>query len=108
MLMTNPRATLLYPTTDPGTGPDMVARRTLIALIVLCVSLGLGALLWRVLAPGGWTLPKLVMLAAFAGIAPWTGLCVANAVIGFLLLILARDPVRPAFPQPPPPNGPLP
>ena len=86
----------------------MAARRTLVALIVLCVSLGLGALLWRVLAPGGWTLPKLVMLAAFAGTAPWTGLCVANALIGFLILTLARDPTRAVFPIPPLPSRPLP
>ena len=86
----------------------MTLRRTLVALIVLAVSLGLGTLLWHVLAPGGWTLPKLLMLAAFAGTAPWTGLCVANALIGFLLLTLAHDPVRAVFPQPPPSSGALP
>ena len=86
----------------------MAARRTLVVLIVFCVSLGLDTLLWHVLAPGGWTLAKLVMLAAFAGTTPWTGLCVANALIGFLLLTQARDPVRAVFPQPPPSNRPLP
>lgn len=65
----------------------MAARRALVASIVLLVALILGLLLWRVLAPGGWTVPKLVMLAAFAGTAPWTGLCVANATIGFVRLV---------------------
>ena len=34
------------------------------------------------------------MLAAFAGTAPWTGLCLANGLIGFVVLVFARDPVR--------------
>src|SRR5579872_2711887 len=76
----------------------MAARRVLVVLIVLLVAIGLGMLLWRVLAPGGWTLAKLVMLAAFIGSAPWTGLCVANGLIGFLVLRLSGDTERPAFP----------
>ncbi len=67
----------------------MVARRALVVFIALLVAIGLGFLLLRVLAPGGWTLAKLVMLFAFIGTAPWTGLCVANGLIGFLLLMLA-------------------
>ncbi len=70
----------------------MTARRVLVALIVLSVATGLGVLLWRVLAPGGWTVPKLVMFAAFLGTAPWTGLCVANGVIGFVLLLVRPRP----------------
>ena len=53
---------------------------------------------WQVLAPGGWTTAKLVMLAAFAGTAPWTGLCLANGLIGFVILVGSRDPVRAVFP----------
>ena len=75
----------------------MAARRVLVVLIVLLVAIGLGMLLWQVLAPGGWTLAKLVMLAAFVGSAPWTGLCVANGLIGFLILRLSGDAGRPAF-----------
>ena len=71
----------------------MAARRALVVLIVVLVAAGLGALLLRVLAPGGWTLPKLAMLLAFVGTAPWTGLCVANGLIGFLILLLARAPL---------------
>lgn len=79
----------------------MAARRALVVLIVLLTAGGLGLLLFRVLAPGGWTLPKLVMLAAFLATAPWTGLCLANGLIGFLILTLCRDPVRAVFPPPP-------
>jgi membrane glycosyltransferase len=82
----------------------MAARRALVVLIVLLTAIGLGLLLLRVLAPGGWTLPKLVMLVAFLGTAPWTGLCLANGLIGFLILIFCRDPVRAVFPPPPRPS----
>ena len=38
------------------------------------------------------------MLAAFLGTAPWTGLCLANGLIGFIILMVCRDPVRSVFP----------
>src|SRR5579859_3907806 len=78
----------------------MAARRALVVLIALSVGTALGWLLLHVLAPGGWTLAKLVMLAAFAGTAPWTGLCAANALIGFAILMVCRDPVRAVCPLP--------
>jgi membrane glycosyltransferase len=78
----------------------MAARRALVVLIVLLTAAGLGLLLLQVLAPGGWTLPKLVMLAAFLGTVPWTGLCLANGLIGFVILVCCRDPVRTVFPPP--------
>jgi membrane glycosyltransferase len=75
----------------------MAARRALVVLIVLTVAVALGALLWQVLAPGGWTPAKIAMLAAFAGTAPWTGLCLANGLIGFVILIRTRHQARPAL-----------
>ena len=76
----------------------MAARRALVVLIVLLAATGLGTLLIQVLAPGGWTLAKLVMMAAFAGAAPWTGLCLANGLIGFVILLVCRNPVQAVFP----------
>ena len=76
----------------------MAARRALVVLIVLLAATGLGTLLIQVLAPGGWTLAKLVMMAAFAGAAPWTGLCLANGLIGFVILLMCRNPVQAVFP----------
>ena len=38
------------------------------------------------------------MLAAFLGTAPWTGLCLANGLIGFAILVFCRDPVKAVFP----------
>jgi membrane glycosyltransferase len=76
----------------------MAARRVLVVLIVLLATIGLGLLLVQVLAPGGWTPPKLLMLAAFLGTAPWTGLCLANGLIGFAILVFCRDPVQAVSP----------
>jgi membrane glycosyltransferase len=74
------------------------ARRRLFALIALAAASFLTLLLWRALAPGGWTGAKLVMFVSFLGTAPWTGICVANGLLGFLLLVFHRDPVRATFP----------
>jgi membrane glycosyltransferase len=82
----------------------MVARRAFVVLIALFVGAALGWLLVEVLAPGGWTPAKLAMLAAFIGVTPWTGLCAANGLIGFAILLLCRDPVRSVCPVPPFPS----
>jgi membrane glycosyltransferase len=81
----------------------MIARRLLVALVVLGVTGGLLALLCQVLAPGGWTVAKLAMLVGLLGIAPWTGLCLANGLLGFLRLVSTRasTPMA-AMPAPPP------
>src|SRR5690242_97937 len=71
----------------------MVMRRAAVLLIALATDMGLAWLLWRVLAPGGWTAAKLTMATAFVGTAPWTGLCAANGIIGFVLSVF-----RPPFP----------
>jgi membrane glycosyltransferase len=63
----------------------MRLRRLCVLLIGACVVIGLGWLLWRVLAPGGWTVAKLLMAAGFAGAAPWLALCGANGILGALV-----------------------
>jgi len=78
----------------------MAVRRALVVFIVALVAAGLGALLLHVLAAGGWTLPKAMMLLAFAGTAPWTGLCVANGVVGFVILVFGAEPIPPPLPSP--------
>jgi membrane glycosyltransferase len=76
----------------------MAIRRAAVMLISLLTAIGLASLLWHVLAPGGWTLPKLAMLAAFAGTVPWTALCLANGLIGFVILMTGRDLIRVPLP----------
>ncbi len=68
-----------------------------LGFVLLALSLTV-VLLWlatEVLAPGGWTACKLLLLACFAGTAPWTALSAANAVVGLAILLGAEDP--PAF-----------
>ena len=73
----------------------MAARRLLVVIIVLAVTLLLAWLLRAVLAPGGWTVAKLLMMGSFLGAIPWVGFCLANGAIGFAL-IMVRDWRRPA------------
>ena len=73
-------------------------RRCLFALIATAAASVLTVLLLRALMPGGWTGAKVAMFASFLGTVPWTGICAANGVIGFCLLVFARDPVRATFP----------
>jgi membrane glycosyltransferase len=72
----------------------MSFRRAAIAAIVLVVCVGLDIAMWLTLAPGGWTIGKLVMLVSCFGAAPWVGFCAANGLIGFLLV--ARHPAVPS------------
>jgi membrane glycosyltransferase len=66
--------------------------------------LGLGftvALLWlgvRVMAPGGWTVWEVLAMLCFAGTAPWTALCAANALVGLVILLRAPDPAAAVLP----------
>lgn len=53
--------------------------------MTILVVASLSLLLWQVLAPGGWTFAKGLMLLGFAGAAPWLGLCGANGVCGVLV-----------------------
>jgi membrane glycosyltransferase len=82
-----------------ATPPAVACRRLAFGLLCLCISAGLLALLWQVLAPGGWTGWEAAVLLAYAGTIPWTAISAGNALIG-LALRLAR-----AFPPPPPGTG---
>ena len=73
----------------------MLFRVLLVGSIVLLVGAGLGLAMTLALAPGGWTVAKLIMLLSCLGAAPWAGFCAANGLIGFLLR-LPRPAVPPA------------
>ncbi len=51
-----------------------------------------------ILAIGGWTPLKIAIMACFAGVAPWLGICAGNAVLGFAVLMACRDPARAVLP----------
>jgi membrane glycosyltransferase len=73
-------------------------RRIIFAALVLLAMAALAELLARALAPGGWTAPKLLLLACFVGAAPWLGLGIANGLVGAAIQLCARDPARAVFP----------
>ncbi len=76
----------------------MVTRRLVFALLCLALT---GVQLWlaaRVMAPGGWTLWEGLTLLCFAGTAPWTALCAANALVGLLILLRAPHPPAAVLP----------
>ncbi|MBX9698152.1 MAG: glucans biosynthesis glucosyltransferase MdoH, partial [Acetobacteraceae bacterium] len=73
-------------------------RRALFAGTALLLLALLLTLAWRVLAPGGWTVWEIFVLVCFAGTAPWTALCAANALAGLALLLFARDPSAAVLP----------
>lgn len=77
----------------------MVAvRRGVFFLLVLLLAVGLVALVARAMAAGGFTVWEWLTLLAFAGTAPWTALCGANAMIGLALLLGSRDAPRAVLP----------
>ena len=79
---------------DPGIG----ARRAVVAVLN---ALTMAALLWlaaAALSPGGYGFVDWLLLALFAVILPWTVVGFWNAVIGLLIMRLARDPVGLVFP----------
>ena len=84
---------------------DLTARRRLVALVIFGITAGLVALFWRVMAPGGWTAAKVAMLSGLLATAPWTGLCLANGVIGFIGLISVRAPEPVVTASDPPPTA---
>jgi membrane glycosyltransferase len=79
-------------------GRRMLARRAVFFAVLGLTAVGMTVLMATVLAPGGWTVPKLMLLLCFVGVAPWIGVCVGNALPGFFLLAFARDPARAVLP----------
>src|SRR5690348_8209940 len=75
----------------------MTLRRLIFASLLAATAAGLTGLLMRVLAAGGWTPLEWLILLCFLGVAPWLGVCVGNALPGFLLLF-ARRPARAVLP----------
>jgi membrane glycosyltransferase len=76
----------------------MPRRRLLFAALALLLLLLPLSLAWVALAPGGWTAWEVLAFLCFAGTAPWTALCAANALTGFAILMGARDPPAAVLP----------
>ncbi len=85
----------------------LAARRIVFFTLLAATAGGLGWLMVLVLAPGGWTVVKALILLAFLGIVPWLGICVGNTLPGLVLRLACRDPARRILPAPAP-GGPVP
>ena len=87
----------------------MFLRRLFTFALIGLLSVALVWLAACALASGGWSAGKILFLICVLGTAPWVGLCAANALIGFAILLGARDPAGFVFgvadrplPVPPP------
>ena len=63
----------------------MLPRRAAFFGLALLTTAVLFWLLFEALAPGGWGVAKLALLLCFMPVALWFGVCVGNALPGFLL-----------------------
>jgi len=68
-------------------------RRVVFAALLAASFVGLGALMTVTLSPGGYSLLDLFILACFLVTLPWTIIGFWNAVIGLLIMRLAKTPV---------------
>lgn len=76
----------------------LTARRLLFGLLVAATVTGLLWLAAAALSPGGYDLLDIVLLVCFAITLPWTAIGFWHAVIGFLIMRRAADPVGAVFP----------
>jgi len=70
----------------------MAWRRIVFALLVAASVAAMAGLMAYTLGDGGLDIIDWLMLASFAVTLPWSAICFWNAVIGFALMRLARDP----------------
>jgi membrane glycosyltransferase len=76
----------------------MFVQRTVFFITVALTALALTTLIVWALAPGGWTPAKAGILASFACLSPWLGVCLGNALPGFAVLLCTRHPARAVLP----------
>jgi membrane glycosyltransferase len=70
----------------------LLGRRLLVVALNAGSWLGLALAMVRLIGSGGWSLLHLAVLILFLSGLPWTLMAFWNAVIGFVILRLARDP----------------
>ncbi len=79
-------------------GNDISGRRVLFAVLFAATMAGLLLLAALALAPGGLDTIDITLLALFAVTLPWMVAGFWNAVIGFLIVRLAADPIAAVMP----------
>src|SRR5664279_5683042 len=76
----------------------MTGRRVLFAVLFAATMAGMLALMAAALSPGGLGIVDLVLLALFTVTLPWIVAGFWNAMIGFLIMRFASDPIAAIFP----------
>ena len=79
-------------------GNDISGRRVLFAVLFAATMAGILRLAALALAPGGFDIIDITLLALFAVTLPWMVAGFWNAVIGFLIVRLAADPIAAVVP----------
>jgi membrane glycosyltransferase len=79
-------------------GNDISGRRVLFAALFATTMAGVLVLAALALAPGGFGIIDIMLLALFAVTLPWMVAGFWNAVIGFLIVRLAADPIAAVMP----------
>lgn len=78
--------------------PTMTARRIVFAALILLSFLALTALMIVTLSPNGYSALDLFIVVCFMITLPWTIIGFWNAVIGLLVMRLAKDPAKTVCP----------
>ena len=79
----------------------MTGRRVLFAVLFAATMAGSLALMALALSPGGFGIVDFAILALFAMTLPWMVAGFWNAVIGFLIMRFAADPIAAVIPVAP-------
>ena len=80
-------------------GSEISGRRVLFAVLFAATVAGVLALAALALAPGGFGMTDIALLALFAVTLPWMVAGFWNAVIGFLIVHFSTDPVATIMPM---------
>ena len=104
MISGSPAAQTAFPwlisvTTATSASPDYRQRRLVFLLLCLSTIGALTAAMTGLMAANGWRGAEIVMLVAFIATLPWLAIGFWNAVIGFWLTSVTRDPVAVVAPM---------
>src|ERR1700687_2036167 len=84
---------------EAAAGNDLFGRRVLFGTLFAATMAGSLALAALALSPGGFGIPDIALLVLFAVTLPWMVAGFWNAVIGFLIMRFAADPIAAIMPM---------
>jgi membrane glycosyltransferase len=84
---------------EAAAGNDLFGRRVLFVTLFAATMAGSLALAALALSPGGFGIPDIALLVLFAVTLPWMVAGFWNAVIGFLVMRFAADPIAAIMPM---------